>query len=59
MSPQQVHHEIPMTDHLFHEGVVDTRHGPILYLDDVSVSFDGFKALNRRATLHDWSKWRG
>ncbi len=27
-------------------GVVDTRHGPILYLDDITVSFDGFKALN-------------
>jgi len=25
---------------------VDTRHGPILYLDDITVSFDGFKALN-------------
>jgi urea transport system ATP-binding protein len=25
---------------------IDTRHGPILYLEDVSVSFDGFKALN-------------
>ena len=27
--------------------VLDTRHGPILYLEDVSVSFDGFKALNK------------
>ncbi len=26
---------------------LDTRHGPILYLEDVSVSFDGFKALNK------------
>ncbi|MFA5677255.1 MAG: urea ABC transporter ATP-binding protein UrtD [Pseudomonas sp.] len=25
---------------------VDTSHGPILYVEDVSVSFDGFKALN-------------
>ncbi|WP_438863016.1 urea ABC transporter ATP-binding protein UrtD [Neptunicella sp.] len=25
---------------------VDTRHGMILYVEDVSVSFDGFKALN-------------
>jgi urea transport system ATP-binding protein len=25
---------------------VDTRHGPVLYMEDVSVSFDGFKALN-------------
>lgn len=28
------------------EGVLDTRHGAILYLDDITVSFDGFKALN-------------
>jgi len=28
-------------------GKVDTRHGPILYLDDITVSFDGFKALNK------------
>ena len=26
---------------------VDTTHGPILYLDDITVSFDGFKALNK------------
>jgi urea transport system ATP-binding protein len=25
---------------------VDTTHGPILYLDGISVSFDGFRALN-------------
>ena len=25
---------------------VDISHGPILYLEDISVSFDGFKALN-------------
>jgi urea transport system ATP-binding protein len=28
------------------EGVVDVVHGPILYLDEITVSFDGFKALN-------------
>ncbi len=27
-------------------GEVDTTHGAILYLDDITVSFDGFKALN-------------
>ncbi|SFX44948.1 urea ABC transporter ATP-binding protein UrtD [Marinospirillum alkaliphilum] len=26
---------------------VDVRHGPILYLEDVSVSFDGFRAINK------------
>ena len=28
------------------EGMVDVSHGPILYVENVSVSFDGFKALN-------------
>ena len=27
-------------------GMLDVTHGAILYLDDISVSFDGFKALN-------------
>jgi len=27
-------------------GAVDVSHGTILYLDDITVSFDGFKALN-------------
>jgi len=29
-----------------HEGELDVAHGAILYLEDVTVSFDGFKALN-------------
>jgi urea transport system ATP-binding protein len=29
-----------------HEGELDVTHGAILYLDDITVSFDGFKALN-------------
>ena len=28
-------------------GALDARHGKVLYLDDISVSFDGFKALNK------------
>ena len=32
--------------HVVQEGV-DTTHGPILYLEDITVSFDGFKALNK------------
>ena len=39
-------------------GVVDTRHGPILYLDDVSVSFDGFKALNKLSLTIDAGELR-
>ena len=27
-------------------GMLDTAHGAVLYLDDITVSFDGFKALN-------------
>jgi urea transport system ATP-binding protein len=33
--------------HVLQPDQVDTSHGPILYLDDITVSFDGFKALNR------------
>ena len=29
-----------------HPGQLDIAHGAILYLDDITVSFDGFKALN-------------
>jgi urea transport system ATP-binding protein len=29
------------------DGTLDTTHGAVLYLDDISVSFDGFKALNK------------
>ncbi|WP_136255027.1 urea ABC transporter ATP-binding protein UrtD [Onishia niordana] len=33
---------------------VDVRHGPILYLEDVNVSFDGFKAIdNLNLTIND------
>jgi urea transport system ATP-binding protein len=32
--------------HIVDRDKVDTTHGPILYLDDITVSFDGFKALN-------------
>ncbi|SOY43031.1 putative Branched-chain amino acid ABC TRANSPORTER, ATP-BINDING component [Cupriavidus taiwanensis] len=28
-------------------GTIDVSHGPILYLEDVTVQFDGFRALNR------------
>ena len=32
--------------HVAREGV-DVSHGPIIYLDDITVSFDGFRALNK------------
>src|SRR5689334_9443736 len=35
-------------------GEVDVSHGPILYLDGITVSFDGFKALNELSlTIED------
>ncbi len=40
------------------KGEVDTRHGPILYLEDVSVSFDGFKALNSLSLYIDAGELR-
>src|SRR5437899_2841322 len=35
------------TGRIVESGEVDTTHGRILYLEDVSVSFDGFKAINK------------
>jgi len=40
------------------EGELDTRHGPILYLENVSVSFDGFKALNHMSLYIDAGELR-
>lgn len=37
---------------------VDVTHGPILYLEDVSVSFDGFKALNKLSLTIDAGELR-
>lgn len=39
-------------------GVVDTSHGQILYLEGVSVSFDGFKALNNLSLYIDEGELR-
>jgi urea transport system ATP-binding protein len=45
--------EAPAFGHLAAPGV-DVSHGPILYLEDVTVSFDGFRALNSLSlTLDD------
>ncbi|GAB3263266.1 ABC transporter ATP-binding protein [Chitinimonas naiadis] len=37
---------------------VDTRKGPILYLEDITVSFDGFRALNRLTLTLDAGELR-
>ncbi|OQK15530.1 urea ABC transporter ATP-binding protein UrtD [Methyloprofundus sedimenti] len=34
-------------------GAIDASHGTVLYLDDVNVSFDGFKALNNLSLFID------
>jgi len=44
--------------HLITPGQVDISHGPILYLDGVSVSFDGFKALDNLSLTIDAGELR-
>jgi urea transport system ATP-binding protein len=39
-------------------GELDTTHGVVLYLEDISVSFDGFKALNRLSLQIDIGELR-
>ncbi len=43
--------------HVAAEGL-DATHGVVLYLDDISVSFDGFKALNRLSLSIDVGELR-
>jgi urea transport system ATP-binding protein len=43
--------------HMAMEGL-DARHGVVLYLDDISVSFDGFKALNKLSLSIDVGELR-
>jgi urea transport system ATP-binding protein len=50
--------EKPYSGVMLEEGVVDIRHGPILYLEDVSVSFDGFRALNNLSLYIDAGELR-
>jgi urea transport system ATP-binding protein len=44
--------------HVLDPDKVDTSHGPILYLDDITVSFDGFKALNALSLTIDRGELR-
>jgi urea transport system ATP-binding protein len=39
-------------------GALDTTHGVVLYLEDISVSFDGFKALNKLSLAIDAGELR-
>ena len=43
--------------HIVTEGL-DTTHGVVLYLEDISVSFDGFKALNKLSLSIDVGELR-
>jgi urea transport system ATP-binding protein len=47
-----------MTALALQAGQVDSSHGTILYLEDVSVSFDGFKALNKLSLYIDAGELR-
>ena len=47
----------PVFGHLASE-TLDASHGVVLYLDDISVSFDGFKALNRLSLAIDVGELR-
>ena len=44
--------------HVVVEGALDLSHNVILYLDDISVSFDGFKALNKLSLAIDAGELR-
>ncbi len=39
--------------HSVHPNELDVSHGPVLYLEDISVSFDGFQALNNLSLYID------
>jgi urea transport system ATP-binding protein len=44
--------------HVLESGRVDTSHGVILYLEDITVSFDGFRALNKLSLTVDRGELR-
>jgi urea transport system ATP-binding protein len=49
--------DAPMA-HLVTPGAIDITHGTILYLEDVTVSFDGFRALNSLSLTLDAGELR-
>jgi urea transport system ATP-binding protein len=44
--------------HVVEPGAIDVSHGTILYLEDVTVSFDGFRALNKLTLTIDVGELR-
>ncbi len=53
-------HDAPQAAHgrVLEPGAVDLAHGAILYLEDISVSFDGFKALNKLSLMIETGELR-
>jgi urea transport system ATP-binding protein len=49
--------DAPMA-HVLKPGAIDVTHGTILYLDEVTVSFDGFRALNALSLTLDVGELR-
>jgi urea transport system ATP-binding protein len=50
--------EVSGYGHVLQPDQVDTTHGPILYLEDITVSFDGFRALNKLSLTIDRGELR-
>jgi ATPase subunit of ABC transporter with duplicated ATPase domains len=48
----------PMPAYPGHQKMLDISHNVILYLEDISVSFDGFKALNKLSLTIDADELR-
>ena len=46
------------TGHVLKPGELDLSHGVMLYLDDITVSFDGFRALNKLSLQIDTGELR-
>ncbi len=55
---KKLHDSVGIAGHSVIPGQLDTTHGEILYLEDVSVSFDGFKALNNLSLYIDEGELR-
>ncbi len=51
------HRDVP-SSHVVTAGKLDLSHNVILYLEDISVSFDGFKALNKLSLAIDAGELR-
>ena len=48
----------PSQGRVIEPGAVDLAHGAILYLEDITVSFDGFKALNNLSLMIETGELR-